>query len=168
MVCRMTNTTYTCSASGRSYYRKNPTRCRPRSKMFTISTSAKIPKCTTSVRWSRGISITCGKSTTVVLSISCMRREKFSLLVAGICLSVVTIVPTSFTADTKTGGRVQLTSPAFEQGAAIPRKHTCDADDVSPQLRWTNPPAGTKGFALIADDSDAPGGTWVHWLIYDL
>jgi len=93
-----------------------------------------------------------------------MRREKFSVLVAGVCLSVVTIVPTSFTADTKTGGRVQLTSPAFEQGAAIPRKHTCDADDVSPQLRWANAPSGTKAFALIADDPDAPGGTWVHWV----
>ncbi|HEV8721288.1 MAG TPA: YbhB/YbcL family Raf kinase inhibitor-like protein [Candidatus Binatia bacterium] len=97
-----------------------------------------------------------------------MRREKFSVLVAGICLLVVTIVPTPFAADTKTGGRVQLTSAAFEQGAAIPRKHTCDADDVSPQLRWTNAPAGTKTFALIADDPDAPGGTWVHWVIYDL
>jgi Raf kinase inhibitor-like YbhB/YbcL family protein len=62
----------------------------------------------------------------------------------------------------------QLTSPAFFHQGDIPRKFTCDGEDVSPALRWTDPPAGTQAFALIADDPDAPAGTWVHWVLYDL
>ncbi len=104
---------------------------------------------------------------TAASSISCMGIEKLAAGLAGLWLSVASFSP-SFSAETKTAAGLQLTSAAFQQGAAIPRKHTCDADDVSPQLRWTNPPSGTKAFALIADDPDAPGGTWVHWLIYDL
>jgi len=61
-----------------------------------------------------------------------------------------------------------LTSAAFQDGATIPRKHTCDGVDVSPPLAWSGAPAGTRGFALIADDPDAPGGTWVHWVLYHL
>ncbi|MBI2999166.1 MAG: YbhB/YbcL family Raf kinase inhibitor-like protein [Deltaproteobacteria bacterium] len=63
---------------------------------------------------------------------------------------------------------MEIKSSAFQNGADIPRKYTCDGPDVSPPLRWENPPSGTKGFAMIADDPDAPGGTWVHWVIYDL
>jgi len=63
---------------------------------------------------------------------------------------------------------MELKSSAFQNGATIPRKHTCDADDVSPALSWSNAPAAAKAFALIVDDPDAPGGTWVHWVIYDL
>jgi hypothetical protein len=61
-----------------------------------------------------------------------------------------------------------LSSPAFGEGAAIPVEHTCDGADVSPPLAWNDPPAGTKSFALIADDPDAPAGTWVHWVLYNL
>ncbi|MBI2986036.1 MAG: YbhB/YbcL family Raf kinase inhibitor-like protein [Deltaproteobacteria bacterium] len=63
---------------------------------------------------------------------------------------------------------MELKSSAFQSGAEIPRKYTCDGTDLSPPLRWENTPAGTKAFALIADDPDAPVGTWVHWVIYDL
>jgi Raf kinase inhibitor-like YbhB/YbcL family protein len=63
---------------------------------------------------------------------------------------------------------MQLTSPSFQQGAPIPVQHTCDSSNVSPKLQWTDVPAGTKSLALIADDPDAPMGTWVHWVIYDL
>ncbi len=63
---------------------------------------------------------------------------------------------------------IQVTSSAFEPGGAIPKKFTCDGPDVSPALNWTDPPAGTQSFALIADDPDAPVGTWVHWVLYDL
>lgn len=63
---------------------------------------------------------------------------------------------------------MELKSSAFQSGAEIPRKYTCDGADVSPPLGWENAPAGTKAFALIADDPDAPVGTWVHWVIYDL
>ncbi len=62
----------------------------------------------------------------------------------------------------------QISSPAFSAGEAIPRKFTCDGPDVSPRLKWNEPPAKTKSFALIMDDPDAPAGTWVHWVLYDL
>ena len=63
---------------------------------------------------------------------------------------------------------MELKSSAFQNGATIPRKYTCDADDISPPLSWSNAPSAAKTFALIVDDPDAPGGTWVHWVIYDL
>ena len=61
-----------------------------------------------------------------------------------------------------------LTSTAFKGGAEIPQRHTCEGADRSPALQWTGAPPGTKSFALIADDPDAPVGTWVHWVVYDL
>ena len=61
-----------------------------------------------------------------------------------------------------------LTSAAFKDGAPIPGKYTCDGGDVSPPLTWSGTPAGTRSVALIADDPDAPGGTWVHWVLYNL
>jgi Raf kinase inhibitor-like YbhB/YbcL family protein len=64
--------------------------------------------------------------------------------------------------------KMTLTSTAFANGQPIPVKFTGDALDVSPPLAWANPPSGTKSFALIADDPDAPAGTWVHWVVYDL
>jgi Raf kinase inhibitor-like YbhB/YbcL family protein len=62
----------------------------------------------------------------------------------------------------------QLSSPAFAEGQPIPKKFTCDGLDVSPPLRWQDAPAATKSFALIMDDPDAPAGTWVHWVIFNL
>ena len=62
----------------------------------------------------------------------------------------------------------EITSSAFTQGRPIPKNYTCEASDVSVPLRWNDPPARTKSFALIADDPDAPMGTWVHWVVYDL
>src|SRR5213079_2178474 len=61
-----------------------------------------------------------------------------------------------------------LSSPAFKEGAIIPGKYTCDGADVSPPLGWSGAPPGTVTLALIADDPDAPAGTWVHWVLYDL
>ncbi len=68
------------------------------------------------------------------------------------------------------GGKMTLTlaSPAFKAGSYIPRKHTCDGADVSPELKWTGAPPGTQSFVLIADDPDAPPGTWVHWVLFDI
>lgn len=63
---------------------------------------------------------------------------------------------------------LQLTSTAFRDGEPIPKKYTCDGQDVSPELAWNGAPEGTKSFALIADDPDAPSRVWVHWLIYDM
>ncbi len=71
-------------------------------------------------------------------------------------------------AEFKAAQTFALKSPGFQSGAAIPHKYTCDAKDLSPPLRWENVPAAAKAYALVADDPDAPGGTWVHWVIYDL
>ncbi|MBI3609733.1 MAG: YbhB/YbcL family Raf kinase inhibitor-like protein [Nitrospirae bacterium] len=62
----------------------------------------------------------------------------------------------------------EITTSAFSQSKPIPKKYTCDGPDVSIPLTWTDPPNGTKSFAMIADDPDAPMGTWVHWVLYDL
>ena len=61
-----------------------------------------------------------------------------------------------------------LTSPAFAEGGMIPPKYTCDGADVSPPLSWTGVPEGAISFVLICEDLDAPMGTWVHWVLYDL
>ena len=63
---------------------------------------------------------------------------------------------------------MEIKSSAFGSGEMIPVKYTCDGADFSPPLEWTAGPAGTKSFALICDDPDAPMGTWVHWVIYDI
>jgi hypothetical protein len=62
----------------------------------------------------------------------------------------------------------RLTSDAFADGAAIPTDHTCDGADRSPPLHWDGAPEGTKAFALIMDDPDAPGGTFTHWVLYNV
>lgn len=62
----------------------------------------------------------------------------------------------------------ELTSAAFTQGERIPVQHTRDGQDLSPPLEWTSPPEGTAELVLICDDPDAPGGTWNHWIVYDL
>jgi len=64
--------------------------------------------------------------------------------------------------------QIALSSPAFAEGQPIPPQFTGQGRDISPPLRWTGLPAGTKSLALIADDPDAPVGTWVHWVLYDL
>lgn len=61
-----------------------------------------------------------------------------------------------------------LQSPSFSSGGEIPKKFTCEGADVSPALQWGEPPAKTQSLALIADDPDAPVGTWTHWVAYDL
>lgn len=63
---------------------------------------------------------------------------------------------------------MQLTSTAFTEGSPIPAQHTCDGTNSSPPLKWSGVPAEAKSLALIADDPDAPMGTWVHWVVYDL
>jgi len=73
---------------------------------------------------------------------------------------------------TKTRGGVKMaiiiTSTAFTDGSMIPRDYTCDGRDISPPLAWTGVPKGTKSLAIICDDPDAPMGTWVHWVLFDI
>jgi Raf kinase inhibitor-like YbhB/YbcL family protein len=66
------------------------------------------------------------------------------------------------------GAIMELESQAFQTGDIIPPKYTCDGQDISPPLSWSDPPDGTTSFALISDDPDAPMGTWVHWVIWNI
>lgn len=63
---------------------------------------------------------------------------------------------------------MELYSNAFNNNDSIPSKYTCEGKNISPQLHWKDIPAETKSFALIMDDPDAPMGTWVHWVLYNL
>jgi Raf kinase inhibitor-like YbhB/YbcL family protein len=63
---------------------------------------------------------------------------------------------------------MQLTTTAFQEGATIPKQYTGDGKDVSPPLQWSEVPPSTKSFALICDDPDAPRGTWVHWVLFNI
>jgi len=63
---------------------------------------------------------------------------------------------------------ITVISSAFNEGGMIPSKYTCDGADVSPALAWDGIPEGTKSIALISDDPDAPVGTWVHWVLWNL
>jgi hypothetical protein len=63
---------------------------------------------------------------------------------------------------------MELKSSAFTAGGMIPKKYTCDGPDASPPLSWSDVPAGAKSLALIADDPDAPMGTWVHWVAWNI
>lgn len=63
---------------------------------------------------------------------------------------------------------MRLRSSAFADGSAIPRRFTCEGEDISPPLEWSEVPAGTLSFVLLCDDPDAPGGTWHHWAAYDI
>lgn len=66
------------------------------------------------------------------------------------------------------GPTITLTSPAFQSGGTIPEGYTCKGQDLSPPLEWTGVPAGTQSLALLCEDPDAPGGLFVHWVLYNL
>jgi len=75
------------------------------------------------------------------------------------------------TSPTAQGGAemtIQITSTAFKEGDKIPRIYSCDDQNVSPPLSWTGVPTNTVSLVLIMDDPDAPSGTWVHWVLYNL
>ena len=82
-------------------------------------------------------------------------------------------IPGSAPVRKETTVSLSLSSPAFEPLGGIPKRHTCDGEDLSPPLAWTGAPAGTRSFALVVDDPDAPDPAapkvvWVHWVLYDL
>jgi hypothetical protein len=96
-----------------------------------------------------------------------VHREIAFLTILTLCFSQ--LAPGNCFAPERGGAvSLQMTSSAFSAGDMIPKKFTCDGPDVSPQLSWTDSPAKTKSFTLIMDDPDAPLGTWVHWVLFDL
>jgi hypothetical protein len=70
--------------------------------------------------------------------------------------------------ENATLAKLELTSDAFQDGQPIPTQYTCDGADQTPALKWGEPPAGTKSFALVIDDPDAPSGTFRHWGVFDI
>lgn len=89
-----------------------------------------------------------------------MRKTLVIAIIMGIGLAVDA-------ADKEaTVAQFTLSSPSFRNNQPMPAKHSCEGEDASPELKWEGAPAGTKSFALIADDPDAPGGSWVHWVMY--
>ena len=102
-----------------------------------------------------------------------MKRSVFywlllTAIVLSACASPATQAATPDPLGMEEAMSIELTSSAFSQGKAIPKKYSCKGDDVSPALAWGEPPAGTKSFALIMDDPDAPLGTWVHWVLFNI
>ncbi len=99
-----------------------------------------------------------------------MLRNKFIILFAILFIFSCNTKKSKTTANINIGGNmsIQITCPAFKEGETIPVKYTCDGKNVSPALNWSGTPANTKSFALICDDPDAPMGTWVHWVVYNI
>jgi Raf kinase inhibitor-like YbhB/YbcL family protein len=92
-------------------------------------------------------------------------------IAATIIIACCTLASRSRAFAINAGGRsmsLTISSSAFTNGGTIAKKFTCDGADVSPPLTWTDPPAGTKAFALLVDDPDAPVGNWNHWVIWNL
>jgi len=86
----------------------------------------------------------------------------------GLCFASNFSLATCAAAERIGKDAMELTSDAFIAGAAIPQKFTCEGKDASPPLKWSGVPAQAKSLALVADDPDAPVGTWVHWVLFDL
>jgi Raf kinase inhibitor-like YbhB/YbcL family protein len=63
---------------------------------------------------------------------------------------------------------ISLTSTAFEDGGRIPYLYTCEGADISPPLQWSGAPVGTRTYAMVCEDPDAPRGTWIHWVLYNI
>jgi len=98
-------------------------------------------------------------------------RQPMDALVAAMFCALVLLGATPGRSGTEIGGaamKFELTSTSFTTGANIPKRFTCDGHDDSPELHWSEAPTGAKSFALIADDPDAPVGTWVHWVLFNL
>jgi Raf kinase inhibitor-like YbhB/YbcL family protein len=91
----------------------------------------------------------------------CLRLSALFIVLLAACTPATPGAPAS-------GATLTVTSAAFAEGTNIPRKFTCDAENVSPPLKWTGAPNATQSFVLIMDDPDAPLGTFTHWVVFDL
>ena len=93
-------------------------------------------------------------------------KVKFMYLFSVIAGLIMVSIITSH-AEVKMKG-LQIISPAFKDNEYIPKKFTCDGEDINPSLLIKNVPSGAKSLTLIVDDPDAPGGTWVHWTVWNI
>jgi len=97
-----------------------------------------------------------------------MKTRSTLMLIGVFWLATINLTWASLS---KKGGEtmgLMVKSSAFKEGEMIPKKYTCDGEDISPPLSWEGVPEGTKSIAIICDDPDAPMGTWVHWVLFNL
>ncbi len=100
-------------------------------------------------------------------------KRRNGLYLLCLVFALMSLVPLGVSGKEAKEMTMKLTSPAFVHGGEIPRKYTCDGDDVSPPLEWTGVPSQARSLALIVDDPDAPDPAapkmvWVHWVLYNL
>jgi len=108
--------------------------------------------------------------------ISAIKNKIFKMKVKNILIpTVIIVIAFGFTncfmfncKGEKKKMELTITSKAFADSEMIPAKYTCDAENISPEISWSKGPKGTKTFALICDDPDAPSKTWVHWVVYNI
>jgi Raf kinase inhibitor-like YbhB/YbcL family protein len=92
---------------------------------------------------------------------------KIGVIISLLLVSILT-AGTSMGKETKKMKQLTITSPAFAEGGAIPLRYTCDGKDINPPLAFGVAPDGARSLALIVDDPDAPVGTWVHWVMWNI
>ncbi len=93
--------------------------------------------------------------------------NRTGIMLPVLLLSLLMAVP-GLGKETKKMKELTITSSAFVEGNAIPSRYTCEGRDINPPLAFGDVPAGTRSLALIVDDPDAPVGTWVHWVMWDI
>lgn len=104
-----------------------------------------------------------------IISSGCLGEDTTPKTVAPKTTASPVAQPAITESSVKPGAvKFSLTSTGFEDGKRIPEKYTCDGEDLSPPLSWGTPPERTKSLALIMDDPDAPGGTFTHWVLFNL
>lgn len=100
-----------------------------------------------------------------------MRKFVLPLLIGVLCATCLATIGCGVESETSlevNGGTMKISSPAFENGGMIPKKYTCDGENINPPLSFSNLPDNTKSAILVCDDPDAPSGHFTHWLIYDI
>jgi Raf kinase inhibitor-like YbhB/YbcL family protein len=97
-------------------------------------------------------------------------RKKMNPVLVSVVLSLVLTfpIPLALAGDAPETGALKLTSPVFENNGTLPPRYTCDGENINPPLTIKNVPRGAKSLALILDDQDAPRGSYVHWIVWNI
>jgi Raf kinase inhibitor-like YbhB/YbcL family protein len=102
------------------------------------------------------------------MSLPALKRTLLPLLALALAAAGCRPEAAEVTPEATEAMSMRVTSTAFGEGEMIPQQYTCDGEDISPPLAWSGAPDGTESFAVIVEDPDAPGGTFIHWVLYDL